>query len=322
MEFIFSRELTKWISISGVSRKNLIQLLQDEYPEYFSGLDNITLSRWSRGKTIPPLYKQLFIAKTLDVDLVHVILSLDDDCIKFTGKTIKSLEWFNRLFNASTNVISYVKVPETVTCHIGNQTYIEHLRDFGEFHDNISALRNFFNHLYSLEDDVKYKCIKLVNEKDKIVGHWTGIEDLSLLKEIPYFSFIEHHDLSECALVNVGHTYNASHMFEIVQAAMCYHLMSKKSQKMKYIYLFIAGFGMFEIINYIFGVDAIKFFPSKDKFNKVGVYVVKINILSAISNPLFLSRVKEKMACITTCDFSKCNLCNLITFCKDEELEI
>ncbi|MGR5435708.1 hypothetical protein [Vibrio owensii] len=61
----FYQFLQEWV-LNNISRKELLIKLQLSHPS-FSGLDNVTLSRWVTGTTSPSLSKQLLIAYYSDL---------------------------------------------------------------------------------------------------------------------------------------------------------------------------------------------------------------------------------------------------------------
>lgn len=110
MTYCFKDELSRWVYIRGISRKDLIALLQNNYYEEFKGLDSITLSRWFTGKSIPPTYKQLYIAKCLDIDLIEVILRMDLSQVRYSNKHDAVISTLVRALDFSISNLSYRKV--------------------------------------------------------------------------------------------------------------------------------------------------------------------------------------------------------------------
>ncbi len=306
----FSSDLFSWINNKKVSRKELITLLQlDDYEE-FKGLDNITLSRWLTGKTVPPLYKQFIIAKVLGVNLINLLIKVDISKLKPTNKLSKVAESLVRLLDFSVTTLSYNRIPDTASCRIENQTFNEHIKDFGSFHSNISALDDVFSHMYKLGDSVHYPAIKLLNENNDIIGHWTGMSDIEKLGSNPYFSFLDPTDLSQCSLVSVGFYKSSKHFFELLVYGLCYYLLCL-AEKKRYAYVFIAGYPMYEIVKLLLSVEESRYFPPGKHDSKLGVYMMKVDVIKALTNPLLLPMVQEKMRCLMECDKRNCNDCNL-----------
>ncbi|MFN1513913.1 XRE family transcriptional regulator [Vibrio owensii] len=317
MSYNFERELAIWLKEKSITRKELIALLQQAHYEEFKGLDVITLSRWLNGKVIPPLYKQFYIARCLDADLVEIILNLDEDEHKKPARHSSVLASLIKAFDFSLTALSYFKVPESIRSEIRSQTYYAHLEAFKDFYSNVSAIEGFVGDLYAMKTDIKYKCILLQNKQDDIVGHWAGILNLEKLNNLPSFISIPENELKQSCLVKLGHAMNSTHFFELVTQAICYYLLSLYKTK-DYVYIFIAGYPILEFAKKVFNAKEVKYYPPTDNSQKVGLYLVKFDIIRSISNPILIPKIKKKLQCLQECDSNACNLCNLRQFCSSQ----
>ncbi|EKM27200.1 hypothetical protein [Vibrio sp. HENC-03] len=313
MEYNFERDLAHWLEAKEISRKELIAILQQAYYEEFGGLDSITLSRWLTGKVVPPLYKQFLIAKCLDYDLREIILNINVDELKSPSRYTTILTNLVKAFDFSLTALSYKSVPEKVTSEIRSHTYYDHIELFDEFYGNLSAISGFLSELYSLKSEVKYKCILLKNGEGEVIGHWAGILNLEKIDNLPSFVPIPEDEVKRSCLVKLGHAMNSNHFFELVVQAICYYLLNHFKSK-DYVYIFIAGYPVLEFARKVFNAKEVKYYPPVNGSQKMGLYLVKINIIKAISNPILIPKIKKKLKCLQSCDFVDCNLCNLRDF--------
>ncbi|WP_226088553.1 helix-turn-helix domain-containing protein [Vibrio bathopelagicus] len=201
MTMKFKDNLFLWIKMKGLSRKEIIALLQSKCYEEFKGLDEITLSRWLNGKSTPPTYKQLYIAKILDVDLKEYIQSLDLSNVKNPLKYNTIVYNLTKVLDFSISVLSYRYVPKVVSSEVSNDSYQEHLEKFGEFYGNISSLKEFKNDLYTMGSNIDYKSVVIKNGEDEIIGHWSGILDIEKLNGSPSFITIPSNEIDKSCLV-------------------------------------------------------------------------------------------------------------------------
>lgn len=311
MTLEFKDSLSLWIETKGVSRKELIALLQNNYYEEFKGLDAITLSRWLNGKSTPPLYKQFYIAKCLDVNLKEHIRSLDLSAMKYPTKYDAILYNLTKALDFSLSVLSYRRVPKYVKSEISRDTYNEHLERFGGFYNNISALKNFKRALYDMKSSIDYKSIVLKNEDGEIIGHWSGILDVDKLNGIPSFITIPENEVDRSCLVSLGYYANSEHYFELIVQAICLYLVSYSKTK-DFIYFYnVDCRPIIEFCKFIFNAEEMKYYPPLDDKDKMGVYLLKFNIIKSIANPALLKRVQDKLNCLATCVPKNCQLCNL-----------
>ncbi|GAB1120326.1 MAG: hypothetical protein WAqBPW_31220 [Shewanella algae] len=307
----FKDSFPLWIESKGISRKELIALLQNKYYEEFKGLDAITLSRWLNGKSTPPLYKQFYIAKCLDICLKEYISSLDLSEIKYPVRYDSILYKLTKVLDFSLSVLSYRYVPKYVKSEISSDTYNEHIERFGEFYGNVSPLRNFKRALYEMKDSVNYKSIVLKNEDDEVIGHWSGVVDIDRLNGIPSFITIPRNEVDRSCLVSLGYYVNSEHYFELIVQAICLYLMVYSKTK-DFVYFYIVDCRpMVEFCRFIFHAKEMKYYPPLDEKDKMGVYLFKFNIIKSIANPTLLKKVQAKLNCLAKCDSQDCKLCNL-----------
>ncbi|EIO3981864.1 multiprotein-bridging factor 1 family protein [Vibrio vulnificus] len=307
----FKDSLSLWIEAKGISRKDLIALLQNKYYEEFKGLDAITLSRWLNGKSTPPLYKQFYIAKCLDINLREYILSLELSKMKYPTKYDTVFYNLTKVLDFSISVLSYRHVPKSVKSEISRDTFQEHVERFGGFYSDISALKSFKNALYEMKSTINYKSIVLKNDEDEIIGHWSGIMDISGLNGMPSFISISDDEVDRSCLVSLGYYVRSEHYFELIVQAICLYLMSYAKTK-DFIYFYnVDCRPIIEFCKFVFNAEEMKYYPPLDEKDKMGVYLLKFNIIKSIANPIILKRVQEKLNCLAECDFDNCQLCNL-----------
>lgn len=307
----FKDSLSHWIETKGVSRKELIALLQNEYYEEFKGLDSITLSRWLNGKNTPPLYKQFYIAKSLNVNLKEYIMSSDLSKVKSSIKHNAIVHSLIRALDYSISAFSYRYVPKYLKSEISCDTYNEHLERFGKFYGNISPLKNFSRGLYEMKDSIDYKTILLKNEDDEMIGHWSGIMNIEKLNGIPSFITIPPNEVARSCLVSVGYCVNSEHYFELIVQAVCLYLIEYSKVK-DFVYVYnVDCKPMIEFCKFILNAEEVKYYPPLDDKDKMGVYLLKINIIKSIANPVILKKVRNQLNCLATCDSNNCQLCNL-----------
>lgn len=311
MTLEFKDSLSLWIENKGISRKELIALLQNEYYEEFKGLDAITLSRWLNGKSTPPLYKQFYIAKCLNANLKEYIKSLDLSKVKYSAKYGMVLYNLNKALDFSISVLSYRYVPTIVSSEISNDNYHEHIRKFGDFYGNISSLKKIQHDLDRMDNNVKYKSIVLKNEEHEIIGHWSGIVDIEKINGLPSFVNIPSNEVNKSCLVFMGYYINSEHYFELIVQAICLYLISYSKNK-DYIYIFNVDYRpIIEFGKLVFNAEEVKYYPSSNGKDKMGVRLLKFNIIKSIANPILLSMIQKKLNCLSTCNYDSCKLCNL-----------
>lgn len=311
MTMKFKDNLFLWIKMKGLSRKEIIALLQSKCYEEFKGLDEITLSRWLNGKSTPPTYKQLYIAKILDVDLKEYIQSLDLSNVKNPLKYNTIVYNLTKVLDFSISVLSYRYVPKVVSSEVSNDSYQEHLEKFGEFYGNISSLKEFKNDLYTMGSNIDYKSVVIKNGEDEIIGHWSGILDIEKLNGSPSFITIPSNEIDKSCLVFLGYYANSEHYFELIVQAICLYLISYYKTK-DYIYFFnVDCRPIIEFCKLIFNAEEVKYYTPLDEKDKMGVYLLKFDIIKSIANPILLSMIQQKLNCLSTCNYESCKLCNL-----------
>ncbi|ABI39304.1 hypothetical protein Shewmr4_2231 [Shewanella sp. MR-4] len=309
MTYKFSTKLESWIEQKEISRKDLIALLQCEYYDIFDGLDLITLSRWINGKSTPPLYKQLYIAKILGVNFVDILKEVDVLEQKSSNKAMTAVNLLSKALDFSISSFSYFKLPEHVISEVSEIRSDEYQNIFGKFNSNILSLKEFNKFLST--KDLLYTALLLKNDDGLIVGHWSGIANLLPLNDSPHFIKLDKDEVKKSALVMPGYYTSSKHYFELINLAICYYLLKFSSEK-DYVYFFIADFPpMLSFCKVVFEAKEVKYYRSSD--NKMGMYLMKFNIIKAISNPAVLKDVQKKLQCLFNCD-DKCRQCNLNKF--------
>ncbi|PMO36772.1 hypothetical protein BCT11_20430 [Vibrio sp. 10N.222.52.B12] len=316
MTYCFKDELSRWVDTRDISRKDLIALLQNNYYEEFKGLDSITLSRWFTGKSIPPIYKQFYIAKCLDIDLIEVLLRMDLSKVRYSNKHDLVISTLVRALDFSISNLSYRKVSGPPKSEIKSLTINEYSDMFKEFNHNISPLKRFYQDLQEKASDVKYQCVLIKNDQEATVGHWYGMVNIEGINGLPSFITFPQEEAERSCLIGVGYYTSSAHYFELIIQALCYYLIRYSSKK-DYAYFFIVDFQpLIAFSKLVFNAEEVKYYPPKEK-GSMGVYLFRHNIIKSISNPVLLKKVKEKLECLVDCDPS-CNLCNLRDFRKDE----
>ncbi len=314
MAYNFQVDLLLWLEQKGISRKELIALLQSQYYEEFKGLDTITLSRWLTGKSTPPLYKQFYIARCLDVNLKELILSLDISNIKYPNKYESFIDGLGKALDFSMSVLSYRRVCNEITSEILPQTYQEHINLFGDFYSNVSALKNYKSDLYEMKDEIKYKAILIKNSQGNVISHWSGIMELKKLNNMPSFISIPQNEIDRSCLINVGYYINSKTFFELIIQALCLHIL-KYSAKKDYLYCFnLDCRPIVEFCKSVLNAEEIKYYHPTDTKDKMGVYLLKFDIIKVICNPLILPKIKQKLLCVSRCAEQSCDSCNLSTY--------
>lgn len=312
LAYSFATELALWIERQNISRKELIALLQCSYYEEFDGLDLITLSRWLTGKSIPPLYKQLYIAKCLDIDFIGIIESIDASKQKCSKKSLAAVNFLTKALDFSISIFSYQKLPEQVIAEIKDLSFDEYFDVLGNFYNNISSLKTFNDKLFKISRDLIYTAIFLKNDNDVIVGHWSGIIDMDFINDSSFGLKIPEEEISKSLLIMPGYYVSSKHYFELLNLAICYYLL-KYSNKKEYAYFFIVDFQpMVSFCKIVFDAEEVKYYRDS---NKMGVYLLKFNIIKAISNPIILKDVQERLKCLFNSD-NQCHLCNRCNLAK------
>lgn len=320
MAYCFKDELSRWVETRGISRKDVIALLQNNYYEEFKGLDSITLSRWFTGKSVPPIYKQLYIAKCLEMDLVQVLSRMDLSKVRYSNKHDVVISTLVKALDFSISNLSYRKVSGPPKSEIKSLSLNEYADMFKEFNHNISPLARFYRDLQDKGNDVKYQCVLIKNEQEAIVGHWYGIVNIDGINGLPSFINIPQEEAEKSCLIGVGYYTSSAHYFELIVQALCYYLIRYSSKK-DYAYFFVVDFQpLVAFSKLVFNAEEVKYYPPKEK-GSMGVYLLRHNIIKSISNPVLLKKVKEKLECLANCEL-ECNLCNLRDFRRAESSDI
>lgn len=303
---MFKEILNEWIKRNNLSRKEFIALLQSKDYSSFQGLDAITLSRWTQGKSTPPLERQFRIAVCLGEDLVEFLLNVEAK--RPSCKALFALKELERAIDMSMNNLSYLKL-KSERCEIQTVNYSEYLSQFGDFYHNISAIKCLREALSKNRNRIDYDVVLLKNADGGIVGHWVVLDNLSGLKELDVFSKLTDKELNEGVLLKLAYFNNTNQMFELIVSIVCYYvlLMDKKNKKSAYIHLM--SFPILAFAKLVFRAEEIKYYPPLNDDN--GIYLVRIDIAGALTSPLLLPMIKARLKCLTTCDGIKCNRCNL-----------
>lgn len=204
MENTFSAQLSAWLKNISLDRRQVIALLQQTYYETFCGLDEITLSRWSTNKVVPPIYKQLLIAKVLNQDLADYIINVNLNDIKNTKKNANYLDSFKQSLDASMNVLSYNNQGKQVTFELAIHDQVQHRKIFDGFYSNISALNQFRREL-SKGLYIQHHAILLKNHLGAVLAHWSAILDIKHFQHFESFPTLDKEMIKRSCLVQLGY---------------------------------------------------------------------------------------------------------------------
>ncbi|MGL5668001.1 MAG: XRE family transcriptional regulator, partial [Shewanella sp.] len=172
--------------------------------------------------------------------------------------------------------------------------------------NNIISLRGLTQYL--LDKDVSYSALLLKNDGGQIVGHWSGIANLEAIHNSSKFFKVNSDELKKSVLVMPGHYTSSKHYFELICVAICYYLLNYVREK-DYAYFFIVDFQpLVSFCKIVFEAEEVKYCRGYD--NKMGGYLMKINIIKAVSNPVIIKDVQARLFCLSNCD-GKCKQCNL-----------
>ncbi|USD61320.1 XRE family transcriptional regulator [Vibrio sp. SCSIO 43140] len=286
----------------------MIALLQNKYYEEFCGLDAITLSRWINGRSRPAFYKQLLIAKVLGKNPIDFILVVGNH-EKYSKKSLIIVDALIKSLDLSLSVLSYQNVPDKIVSEIVTHNNQEHSRYFEQFYSNVSALKQFRVELLNLENR-KHHTILLKNQRGTVVGHWSTILDFQSddFSSLPKTIKLEE---DRACIVQLGYFMNSEHFFELVVQASCYYL-EKLWKNKEVVYIFVAGKFVVDFCVLVFGAEIVQYYRPRRKEDKLGVYLIRFNIVKAISNQVILPKIKNKLECVINC--KNCGLCNLNKF--------
>ncbi len=308
----FKNKLLRHIESKNVTRKELIALLQTQYYDSFKGLDSITLSRWSTGKSTPPLYKQLLVAKCLNINLMDFILGLELSELKIPHKHKAIKRALFKMLDFSLSNFTYINISGGVKSKIKSIDIDEYNKKFKGFYNNISPLSKFNDDIIRNFSKIEYKSIVIKNKNKLVVSHLNVIVDLDSLNGLPSFITIPKEELKQSCLTTVGYFTSSSNYLEIITTALSYYIISHASNK-EYIYTFVGD--VKPLLNFstlVLNAEVVKYYPPKER-GTMGVYLLKNNLIKLISNPALIKRVKEKLECLSNCN-PDCNLCNLRDF--------
>ncbi len=306
----FQHLLAEWLDINNLSRSDFIAKLQLYDFENFKGLDSITLSRWLNGKTTPPTYKQISIAQCLHIDIVELIKHIDKKDIKSSNKKSKIVSEFIRMVDLLNPRMSYRKADKNTRVKIEYFTYQQHIDMLGDFYHNLLPLKSFTNGLYKLGNDILYPTLRILNEADDIIGHWVGVEPFEEVVNLPSFPNLTKEEIDVGYLLMVGFHQNSKDYFDLLSYTMCAYLLSPRVKKTRTVYIFINGHSLYEVSRLAFDAEDVKFYPSSDKDIRLGIHLIKVDILKVIANPILFPLIQKHLKCLENCtiDCKKCNL--------------
>ncbi len=322
MRLQFKDRLALWIAQLGYSHTEVVALLQSRYFSVFSGLDAGTFSRWITGRTVPTLHKQLLIAQCLKVDIVSFLLTID---VTELPPTVREKRATKQLFDSIDNSLarlSYKEVSKNTRIEIADHTYANHSVLLEEFYQNISALRPFSTALYSMKDAIHYKDIMLKNKHDEIIGHCACVMDIQLINNIPSFISMSKQEENRSFIIGSGYYASAEHYFEMVIITLCLYLL-RYSHNKNYAYLFTIDYQpSIDFYINVLKAEKIKYYSPLEDKDKMGVYLLKVDMMKAIASPVFLPKLQKKLLCALKCKGARCKKCNLRDIVKKREINI
>lgn len=306
----FSSTLNLWFEKDSLTRNDAIARLQLNDYDTFKGLDNITLSRWLSGKSTPSIYKQMLICNSLNRDLIEFIKEIDTDRVRLSMKKSKVISEFIRLLDYINPKSIYVKGSLSPRVIVDVLDFYQYSNMFGDFYNNIHALRTFTNQLQGLGDDVSYPCIRIMNDEGDMLGHWVSIEPLERIQKLSSFLPLNANEIDSGFLLHVASFQNSKHFFYLISIGVCYYLLSPRFKGKRTVYLLLSGYSAYELTKLVFDAKDVKYYPPVEKDSRLGVHLVKVDIFRVIANQFVLSLIKERLKCLDNCSKS-CNLCNL-----------
>ncbi len=311
----FQHLLTEWLDTNNLKRNDFIAKLQIYDFESFKGLDSITLSRWLNGKTTPPTYKQILIAQCLNIDIVDLVKKLDKKNIKSSNKKSKIISEFIRVVDLFNPRMSYRKADKNTRIEIDYFTYEQHMDMLGDFYHNLLPLKSFTGGLYKLGNDMLYPTLRILNEADDIIGHWVGVEPFDKVVNLPSFPTLTKEEIDTGYLLMVGFHQNSKDYFDLISYTMCAYLLSPRSKSTRTVYIFINGHSLYEVSRLAFDAEDVKYYPSEDKDFRLGIHLIKVDILKVIANPILFPLIQERLKCLDSCT-SDCTKCNLKSYAE------
>ncbi len=312
MNSSFGETLALWLEKNNLTRNEVIAKLQLADYVTFKGLDNTTISRWINGKSTPPLYKQMLICWHLNENILEFIKRINVDSVKFSTKKSKALSEFIRLLDYVNPKNVYVKgsIYPRITVDILN--FQQHTEVFGNFYRNIRPLQTFTKQLYNLGDAVSYPSIRIMNDEGDMLGHWTSIEPLEKVQQLSSFVSLTEKEKNEGILLHVASFQDSKHFFYLIGLAIFFYLLSSRFKGKKTAYLFVFGYSIYELIRLVFNAEDVKYYPPTERTSRLSVYLVKVNVIKVLANPIIASLIQERLKCLDTCH-GDCNLCNIIS---------
>ncbi|WCE31665.1 helix-turn-helix domain-containing protein [Vibrio sp. SCSIO 43137] len=312
MNDFFHKQLSSWLDKRGISRKELIALLQSQYHDEFGGLDSVTLSRWIKGHSTPSTCKQLYIAKSLDVNIADLITSVEFNNTKIPVKHSAVISDLIKILDKTTSYLSYDVITGEADIEIKTLNHSEYIEKFANFDKNASALKSYYKELYTLGNNISFSCILIKNEHKNIIGHLSGIIDIRRMASFKSLSCIPREDFDKSCIIHLGKYTSSKHYFDLIYQVICLHLL-KYSARFDKAYFFIPDFSaMILFCKIVLKAEVIKYFPPGEK-SEIGVYLVAFDILRVIASPVIIHEVKSRLECVKNCD-PKCTKCNLRCF--------
>ncbi len=297
----FGKKLSSWISQSNLSRSEVIAKLQLFSFNDFCGTDHITLSRWLNGRTTPSLYKQILIAICLEQNVGQFLVMSDLHPSKLPIRIFNIKSKFEKTIDYLNPTLSYKNL-DHIKCNIVEFKYFDFNRTFKDFYDNISSSIPILDILEKQKENFKNHTILLYNKYSEIIAHFPILEGLT------YFPNITKKDLNNSFLINVVFFQTTNQYYELIIHASCLYLLNPYYLRQKRnVYILVHGLATYEITKSVFSAEDVKYPNSK---NNHGIYMLKVDILKAITNPIIIRRIQKKLTCLLSGDEVKCNKCN------------
>ncbi|MCX2792538.1 hypothetical protein [Vibrio sp. Sgm 5] len=287
----FGQKLEFWLKNEQIERKELIAKLQEERYHEFKGLDLITLSRWIRGKVVPSIYKQMIIAYILKVDLLHFVsnlrnipnipLRIDRACMKLKQGFTHPLHEF-----------SYTKNADTVMMEVLEESIDEHFNCISSYYDNIGLMKDSIGRLPFDKESLRCETIFLKNENNEIIGHWSEFISKRVINSI-FKELNVNHSIVDCdnaLFVFSFHAMTYQDFLCLIKNSLLRRLKGKRSCDS--IYIFVPGYLVYEFFCKVFDAEECLILHLKvDGHRKMG-FIIKMELLKLISNPLIMSLLK------------------------------
>lgn len=305
--------LSSWLRESGLSRNEAIAKLQLFEHSEFKGLDTITLSRWVNGKTIPPLAKQILIAVCLNKNVATFIAASDLSFIKLPARLTKIMSKFEKVFDFVNPTLSYKNLHHE-KCNIVKLNNKEFSDTFKTFYENIKFPISIFEILEKNDITPEYSTVLLTDNNNHVIAHWP------LFVNLNFFPGISEKELKDAIFLGTGFFHTTKQYYEIVTYVSCLFLMNTQLLNSKrFAYILIYGYATYEVAKIAFGATEVMLYPRDN--SRAEMYMLKIDILKAITNPLIIKKTQSKLKCALSCTKEKCNKCNLVEYYKQNNIQ-